>query len=232
MQITKEIKFKFVVATRENVENFWTHTATGRSLALYLSPSVEVSLFANNSRGLPEVYNEVIDQCTNDPAILIFAHDDLHILDFHWMHAIFNGLNHFGVVGLAGNKRRVPLQPSWAFIDENFTWDSLSNLSGLVAHGKSFPPEIINNFGPPFEEVKLLDGLLLAAFSEVLIKKDLKFDELFKFHFYDLDFCRQAENKGIKMGTIPLSLIHESRGSLGPEEWRQGYQNYLRKWGQ
>lgn len=232
MKIDNEIKFKFVVATRESEGNFWAHTATGRSLAPYLSPTVEVSLFANNSKGLPEVYNKAIDQSIKDPAILIFIHDDLHILDFHWMNAIFNGLHHFGVIGLAGNKRRLPFQPSWAFIDQNFTWDSLNNLSGLVGHGQSFPPSNISNFGPPFQEVKLLDGLLLAAFSDTLIKNHIRFDEKFKFHFYDLDFCRQAEIQGVTMGTIPLSLIHESGGSFGSDAWRVSYRNYLKKWGE
>lgn len=231
MQINNNIKFRFVVATRISSENFWLHTATGRSLALFHSPIVEVSVFANNSRGLSEIYNEAIDQCKNDPAILIFSHDDLHILDFHWMNAIFNGLNHFGIVGLAGNKRRVPLQPAWAFVDQNFTWDAFSNLSGLVAHGTTFPPSNISNFGPPFQEVKLLDGLFLAAYSETLLKNHMRFDEQFKFHFYDMDFCRQAEIRGITMGTIPLSLIHESGGSFGSETWNKSYLDYLKKWG-
>jgi hypothetical protein len=34
------------------------------------------------------------------------------------------------------------------------------------------------------------------------------------------------------MGTIPLSIIHESGGSFGSEDWKQSYQKYLEKWGQ
>lgn len=227
-----QIKIKFIVATRETVENFWTKTATGKSLALYRSLHIEVILSADNSKGLPEIYNAAIEACRSDPAVLIFAHDDLHILDFYWMDAVFNGLSQFGIIGLAGNRRRVPFQSSWAFIDQEFTWDDSSNLSGLVGHGDAFPPTNLSNFGPPLQEVKLLDGLLLAAFSETLIQNHMKFDEQFKFHFYDLDFCRQAEIRGIKMGTIPLSLIHESGGSFGSEAWYQGYETYLQKWKQ
>ena len=230
--MTIPIKFRFVVATRESTEDFWLKTATGRSLSLYQSPIVEVALFPENSNGLSAIYNEVIEKSKGDPAILIFAHDDLYILDFHWMNTIFNGLTIFGIVGLAGNKRRVPFQPGGYFIDRDFTPDDLVNLSGVVGHGTSFPPENISVFGNPFQEVKLLDGLFLAASSEILIKNHLKFDDRFKFHFYDLDFCRQAEIRGIRMGTIPLSLIHQSGGNFGSEEWKQSYQNYLQKWGQ
>lgn len=230
--MSHEIKFKFVIATRKSQKNFWEDAATGRFLQLYRLPFVEVILFPENSEGLSKIYNKVIEQSKDDPAVLIFAHDDLHILDFHWMNAIFNGLNQFGIIGVAGNKRRVPFQPSWAFIDNNFTWDDSANLSGVVGHGNSFPPSNISNFGPPFQEVKLLDGLILAAFSETLLKNHMRFDERFKFHFYDLDFCRQAEIRGITMGTIPLSLIHESGGNFGSDSWKQAYQQYLEKWGQ
>lgn len=131
---------------------------------------------------------------------------------------------------MAGNKRRVNGQPSWAFVDQKLKWDDQENLSGIVGHGAGFPPSSLDIFGPPFQEVKLLDGVLFAAFSETLIKNHIRFDEKFKFHFYDLDFCRQAEIRGVTMGTIPLSLIHESGGSFGSDDWKLSYQNYLQKW--
>lgn len=230
--MNENIKIKFVVATRQSTENFWANAATGVSLALFSSPHLEVVLYPENTKGLSEIYNKEIEQSKDDPCLLVFAHDDLHILDFFWIQHIFNGLSHFGIVGVAGNKRRIPLQPAWAFIDEKLTWDRPENLSGVVGHGSSFPPSNISNFGPPFQEVKLLDGLILSAFSETLIKNYMRFDENFKFHFYDMDFCRQAEIRGISMGTIPLSLIHESGGNFGSQDWKNSYREYLQKWGQ
>lgn len=180
--------------------------------------------------GLSRVYNSAIDEFGNEPCIFVFAHDDLLILDFYWMQTIFNGLHHFGVVGCAGNKSRVPFQPSWAFKNMNYEWENPDNLSGIVGHGAQFPPENISFFGPPFQQVKLLDGLLLAVFSETLKTHNFRFDEQFDFHFYDVDFCRQAESLGISMGTIPLSLIHESPGNFQSDSWRLGYQKYMSKW--
>lgn len=229
--MNETIKIRLVVATRKSVESFWAEAATGKSLRLFFGPHLEVMVYPENSKGLAEIYNQEIEKSKGDPSILVFAHDDLHFLDFFWMQQILNGLTHFGIVGVAGNKRRVPFQPSWAFIDGNFTWDESRNLSGIVGHGSSFPPTDISNFGPPFQEVKLLDGLILAAFSETLIKNHMRFDEEFKFHFYDMDFCRQAEIRGVRMGTIPLSLIHQSGGNFGSEDWEKSYQKYLQKWG-
>lgn len=225
------MKITLVVATRASEQDFYKKTATGRSLAFHKPPFVEVRLFPNNTEGLPTVYNRAIRESSGVPTTLIFAHDDLHILDFYWFHRIKEGLNNFGVIGLVGNRRRVPKQPSWAFIDTKFTWDKQENFSGVVGHGKGFPPNGLNIFGSPRQQVVLLDGLLLASENKTLLENNLMFDERFKFHFYDLDFCRQAEVKKISCGTWDLSLIHESGGSFGSEAWKASYQQYLQKWG-
>lgn len=223
-------KIRFVIGTRKNRNAFFTNTAAGNSIPLSNDPMVELVLFPENTAGLSKIYNIAIEESINDPAILIFMHDDVHMLDFFWADQILNSLNKFDIVGLAGNKRRAPNQPAWAFIDEKFTWDKLENLSGVVGHGKCFPPSKLNVYGPPGQEVKLLDGMLLATYSETLIKNNIRFDERFDFHFYDLDFCRQAELANLKMGTWPLSVVHESIGDFGSEGWINGYQAYIDKW--
>lgn len=224
------MKIKLVVASRSTEADFYKNTATGRSLSFNKPAFLELRLFASNTEGLPTVYNQVIKESIADPATIVFAHDDIHFLDFYWCSRIKEGLRNFDVVGLAGNRRRIPKQPSWAFIDKNWTWDKPENLSGVVGHGKSFPPSNLSIFGEPRQKVMLLDGLLLAADSKTLIEKNLFFDELFKFHFYDLDFCRQAELKNISCGTWDLSLIHESGGSFGSEAWNASYEKYIDKW--
>ena len=226
------MKVRLIVATRVSKEEFFTTKATGRSLTFINPPFLEIRLFTNNSKGLSEIYNQAIRESSADPAILIFAHDDLHILDFFWLHRIVEGLSTFNVLGLAGNRRRIPRQPSWAFIDTNLTWDLPENLSGVVGHGNGFPTSSIRVFGQPRQKVLLLDGLLLAADSKTLLENNLFFDERFKFHFYDLDFCRQAELKNISCGTWDISLIHESGGSFGSSDWQSSYHDYLKKWGE
>ena len=224
------MKIKLVVASRASEETFFQQTAMGRSL-LACKPSLfELRLFASNTRGLPSVYNQVIQECASDPATLVFAHDDVHLLDYFWYQRVQDGLAHFDIIGLAGNRRRVPQQPSWAFINTQFTWDTRDHLSGVVGHGKGFPPSNLSYFGPPRQKVKLLDGLFLAARSSTLLQHNLLFDEDFLFHFYDLDFCRQAEEKSLSCGTWDLSVIHESGGNFGSVAWRTAYERYLSKW--
>jgi hypothetical protein len=222
---------RLVVATKETREGFFKNTATGKSLALYDFPFVELTLFPQNRLGLPVVYNKAIDAARKDPATLVFIHDDVHLCDYFWVRQLYKGLEKFQIIGLAGNKRRVPNQPGWPFIDTQFTWDSHENLSGVVGHGKGFPPESVIFYGEIGEQVKLLDGVLIACRSETLHENQLRFDEDFLFHFYDMDFCRQAEAKGVSMGTFDTSIVHESSGRFGTPMWTSGYHKYLKKWG-
>jgi len=229
-----ELKIRFVVATRERRGDFLTKTATGRSLALYSYPFVEVDIYPENTYGLPTCYNRSIEKSKNDPAVLVFCHDDLLFLDFYWPQHIDNALKTFDIFGIVGNKRRVPNQFSWAFTREegdNFLFDARENLSGILGHGQAFPPENLSVFGMPGQEVKLLDGLLLACRSNLLWEYGLRFDERFKFHFYDLDFCREAELRGLRMGTWGLSLVHESKGDFTSKSWAQARETYFKKWG-
>jgi len=225
------MKIKLVVATRLSREDFFVKTATGRSLGFNAPSFIDLHLYPNNTRGLSSIYNEVILECKDDPATLVFAHDDLHLLDFFWFFRVIDGLENFDVVGIVGNRRRIPKQPSWAFVDENFVWDKYENFSGVIGHGKGYPPHL-DIFGLPRQRVVLLDGLFLASHSKTLLENKLFFDERFDFNFYDLDFCRQAEMKDLSCGTIDLSLIHESEGVFGSKEWRASYQTYLEKWGE
>ena len=225
------MKIKVVVATREKQENFLKNTATGHSLTRNILPFVEVRLFPSNSQGLSTVYNQAIKETIGEDIILLFVHDDVHLIDFYIWHRIIEGLTHFDVLGLAGNISRSPNQPTWAHIDTKFVWDNPRNLSGVVGTGNGLQDLEINAYGSPRQKVKLLDGLFLAVRSKTIFEKNLTFDEQFKFHFYDLDFCRQAETKNLTCGTWDISVIHESGGDFGNPDWMEQHQKYLAKWG-
>ena len=113
-----------------------------------------------------------------------------------------------------GNRRRVRNQPAWPWIDDEFTADDRRNLSGRVAHGAD-PFGTVSFFGAAPARCELLDGVLLAARKSRLVRRGVRFDPRFRFHFYDMDFCRQAEAKGLTLGTCPISVVHESGGAFG-----------------
>jgi GT2 family glycosyltransferase len=225
-------RIRVVCATRKDREEFYSSTALGRSLSLRRPPGVEIRLFPQNSQGLAAVYNAAIAEALQQDLALLFVHDDVHLCDFHWAERLLGGLAAFDILGLAGNRRRIAGQPGWCFTDERLTRDGRENLSGIMGHGAGPGPECIDDFGPAGLSVKLLDGVFLAVRSATLRASSLRFDERFAFHFYDLDFCRQAERAGLRMGTWPIAIVHQSGGGFGGEAWRQGYARYLEKWGE
>jgi GT2 family glycosyltransferase len=224
-------KIRLICATRLSQDEFFKSAALGRSFKVYepVMPELEIYLFPDNTQGLPSLYNEAIEHAANNPAVLVFVHDDVHLSDFYWGNHVTRALNYFDVVGLAGNKRRLPKQASWHFLNTDLLRDEPEYLSGIVGHGNGFPVDVISAYGEAGQECKLLDGLFLAVNSETLIKHQLRFDPQFDFHFYDMDFCRQVELKGLKMGTCYASLIHESPGGFG-QAWQNAYQKYLLKY--
>ena len=229
------MKIKVVTATRATRDNFFSSTALGRSLSFYRAhPLIEIELFPENSVGLPTLYNRAIDSAADNPCVLAFVHDDVHLCDFFWMNNLAQAVDHFDVVGIAGNVRRVARQPAWALVGEpdRMALDERKNLSGIIGHGTGYPPANLSLYGAPLQPCKLLDGVFLAAKSETLLRTKTRFDPRFAFHFYDMDFCRQAELNKLRVGTWPLSLVHESTGGFGTPAWKAGYALYLEKYGE
>src|ERR1700686_3293784 len=102
---------RIVCATRESADGFVKNTALGRSLQLYRWPFIELRLFPNNSAGLSAVYNTVLRESVGPPAILLFIHDDIHLLAFFCAKRLVAFLNSFDIQFLAGNNERLPRQP-------------------------------------------------------------------------------------------------------------------------
>ncbi|SCZ87080.1 tetratricopeptide repeat protein [Nitrosomonas mobilis] len=221
---------EIVSATRMSEQDFWQQSALGQSLARHLTQGAKfkINVAYENTLGLSEVFNAAIAQAEDD-AVLVFVHDDVWLDEADIAQAILNGLDKFDVIGVAGNKRRLPRQPAWCFLDTQFTCDTHDNLSGKVAHGQSAYGKV-SEYGDVPAECELIDGLFLAARKQTLIARQVTFDPQFDFHFYDLDFCRTARNAGLRLGTWPIQLTHQSGGAFGTPAWQKKYQQYLEKW--
>ena len=224
---------EFVSATRLTKDQFWEKSALGRSLSR-IDPQEHERFVARvayeNSRGLPLVFNERIEAAPPDH-ILVFLHDDLWIDDFFICDHLEEALHEFHVVGVAGNARRAAFQPGWAFVitDNVVDWDQPAHLRGAIAHGPE-PFGKIRRYGPTYEECELLDGAFVAVRAATLAAAGLRFDPRFNFHFYDLDFCRAAREKGLRLGCWPIALTHQSPGGYGDAVWQAGYDAYIAKW--
>ena len=222
---------RIVCATRVSRQEFFVSTALGQSLQVYQNfLPLELDLYESNTRGLSEVFNQSIDRTHDQPVPMMFVHDDVYLNDFYWYDYVLQGLAKFHLIGVAGNRRRVPGQVSWAFVNDQGVWDSSEHLSGVVAHGHGFPSSRLSVYGPSGQPCKLLDGMLLAANSQTFHTHGIRFDIRFDFHFYDMDLCRQFEMKGLSMGTWSISVIHQSEGAIWTPAWQRARALYQDKY--
>ncbi|MHB8919760.1 MAG: tetratricopeptide repeat protein [Halothiobacillus sp.] len=228
---TRKNRVLIVSASQRTEADFWENSALGRSLPHHLHHDARLipQIAFVNRRGLSDIFNEAIDQA-EDEDILVFMHDDVWIDEIEaFADIIMDGLAEFDVLGVAGNRRRVPNQPAWGFIDSKLTPDKPANLSGRIAHGKE-PFGEVAYFGETPIVCELLDGVFLATQKNRLNKKNVRFDPQLDFHLYDLDFCRSARKAGLKLGTWLIKLTHQSPGNYRSTHWREKSQLYLKKW--
>lgn len=220
-----------VAATRDKKEKFWQKSALGISLSKWLEhPLIRLQISYENVEGLSVVYNRQI-QTAKAKDILLFVHDDVWLDDPQWIEKLVIAVERYDIVGVAGNTRISRDQPSWLTKEvsaDRFEWD-YPHLSGSISHGNPNDRKPVF-FGVSPAVCQLLDGVFLAARANVLKKSNVRFDEQFKFHFYDLDFCRSARHAGLLLGTWPIELTHQSEGSFLSPLWNEGLRLYRKKW--
>lgn len=225
-----------VCATRVAPEQFKTHTATGRSLERMKSYGVPVQaqVVCENSNSLSSIFNRAIDVKFIDH-IVIFMHDDVWIDDVFIGVHVFEALQRFDVVGVAGSRNRILKQPSWMHPRSINVRDDVENLLGCVAHdipnnAHSKDRNWVSEYGAKRGAARLLDGVLIATTVRALLQSNVRFDTRFAFHFYDLDFCMVAENAGLRLGVWPLAISHCSGGNFKSTSWYAAYGTYSSKW--
>ena len=221
---------EFISATRLAERDFWSASALGLSLRRLARDSrLSVHVAFANRAGLPEVYNARISPA-NRSEILVFVHDDVWIDDYFIADRVLAGLQAYDVIGVAGNRRRVAGQRAWHYVSTPGHVVDPADRSGAIAHGKN-PFGNVASFGPVPAECELLDGVFVAARRAQLLAHSVRFDSRFDFHFYDLDFCRSARQAGLRLGTWPICLTHQSGGAFESPAWQAAYERYLQKWG-
>jgi GT2 family glycosyltransferase len=247
-----------ISATRSSEELFWSYSPLGLSIKRLasigggfgdidefdLNVIYRSCVHFDNSKGLSEVYNSSIEERFSrryvpevTDEILVFVHDDVWVDDANIGQHLVDGLKEFDVVGVVGSVQRLPGQASWAFLPgmERSAGlglvfrPNLGNVSGMISQAVE-PCGKVGFYGLWRQQCELLDGVFLAVRKETLLRTGLRFDSVFDFHFYDLDFCRTARSLGLRLGTWPISITHQSEGSHG-EDWLNCYSRYIAKWG-
>jgi hypothetical protein len=179
---------------------------------LYSESEFDVRIIKDNKKGLSEVYNSYItEEYKNN--ILVFMHDDIEINDLF----LIEKLNEspYVVTGLAGSK-------TCDLSKDKLAWHlccKKEDMMGEVAHKK-------NNFiwtsvfGPTIGRVLIIDGLFISINVEEILKTNARFNEKFKFHHYDMAFCLNCNKQKVKVGVLPITVVHHGLGdSMLTQDW-------------
>lgn len=179
----------------------------------------------NNTRGLAKVYNEFLDTAIKEKFdYVIFVHDDVH-LEHDPRPKLEKLFQEFDIIGVAGcSKAEIKSPALWHLMGQG-------NLHGAVAH-KHADKKYMTSFGAYPQRVVMIDGVFMAFNRKAI--ETVRFDENCpsKFHFYDLNLCTRALQKGLKIGVGDIIITHESPGLREfTEDWKAGEKYYLEQYG-
>jgi len=177
-------------------------------------PKIEIIEKVNpDGRSLTEVYNEILEESTND--IVVLCHDDIYFDTKNWVKKLVRHFekNPHGIIGLAGTSH-IPKSGMW--------WEDRSKMYGIVNHeseGKKWESKYSSSLGDKLKDVVIVDGLFICL-SKSRIKK--RFDETVEgFHFYDVNFSFQNFLEGVQIGVMfDIRVTHKSIGMTN-EKWER-----------
>lgn len=179
-----------------------------------------------NKEGLSKMYNIFIEDAIKQGYDrIIFAHDDVCILDMFMCEKLEEAFKTYDVIGLAGSVKFGLKSPVCWHNSPREGW------SGAVEHPavNGDPDSGWNTvgYGPSPRRVAVIDGLFIA----VNLKKlgNVRFREKFLFHFYDIGFSLDCNTAGLKVGVTNIHVSHNSHGSYSSTEWKRAEQDFIKE---
>ena len=222
------MKFYSLTCTRDKELS----PTTQRLIDYYNRAGVESHILYNKS-SIFEAYSEGIEALNADlDDIIILCHDDIHILTdpkvFTSLLEITLNKHNAGFAGIAGAS---------VFTEKAVWWDqecwTQGLLTGQAFHGtlQKFDHAIYG----PYREAVVMDGVFLAAKLKTLRNIGLKKPAEFSgdWDFYDILYTFKAFLKKYKNYTVPIQVIHESRGELvGRDSWHNNKKAFIDRFAQ
>jgi hypothetical protein len=195
---------------------------------LFSKDKFDFVIVKNNKEGLPKVYNRFLEDPKYSKDILLFVHDDVEIEDMFLLEKLQN--SPYDVTGLAGTKKAdLSKPPGWHLMSTREDW------VGEVAHAEYKNDKKVvwtTCFGPTDSRALLIDGLFIAVDVKSLKEKNVKFNEKFEFHHYDLSFCIDCNKAKVKIGVLPIRVVHHGLGdSMLSEDWKVSAEIFKQTYG-
>ena len=203
-------------------------------IELCREPDTEVFSFASSGT-LFRSYNLILDEAAkrDDLEFLVLIHQDAQITDPEFIQKIRKEFEDpdVGLVGCAG---AVGVR-SIAWWEGSVTWASFTHKYDELGGGEIPALTWLSSNTPSYAklgEVDMIDGFVIA-FSPWAIK-NLRFDEITggALHGYDFDICHQCREKGKKVVTADLKVIHHHSIELisDLDTWVNAHIAFAKKW--
>lgn len=199
-------------------------------LTTYLSSlGVQVKLLVNH-RSIFNGYSKALEKIDPDPSdIIILCHDDIEIqtrpVNFISILSILKNKK-YGFLGVAGTTE---------LGEDSVWWDQerwrRGKHKGKVFHLDPEDKVYTSEYGP-YGQVVVLDGVFLACRAELLkeiaLQKPTSYNG--EWDFYDIYYTLQSHDKGYENHTVPIELLHHSRGELaGRESWHKNREAFIKQ---
>lgn len=172
------------------------------------TPKVELYMETNNTtKGLGKFYNECLNNFKHKD-VVIFVHDDVDVINSDLEYQLSRAFNRFDIVGVAGCVNPKIIEKNlWHWMAEK-----KENLRGIAGHPYDKSKDFyVTSFGPTPSRVAIIDGVFMAIKMNE-ISENIRFDENFMFHHYDIDFSLTCNRNKLKIGVWPILINHQSPG--------------------
>lgn len=218
--------FTIVVPTTKTVDDFWKSSVNMCLQKIKNTTDknkfkIVLDVVFENKKGLTELIQEKLTECTSD--YIIFIHDDLEIHDLFLCEKLLVAHKTYDIVGIAGATSQdysySQIPPVW-HLRKIASEDSRGIVSHYIPKGFGNAPESHVNsvfFGPTPSEVVVIDGLFMSFKKSSVENKNLDFTKEFTFHFYDMNLCASAIENNLRIGVYPIFCIHYGLGEFASD---------------
>jgi SAM-dependent methyltransferase/GT2 family glycosyltransferase len=156
----------------------------------------------SGDRGIVAAYNEMLVAARDAPGCkaLVLLHDDVEIVDDNFrpklLRALADGVGVVGVVGASGLT--------------GLAWWERPRRAGLL-----YETQGVIDYGTRRADVDAVDGLLMALAPSTFQTMLFDGDSYPAFHGYDIDYCIQARNAGLRVVVADIEVLHRTKGGYG-----------------
>ncbi len=193
---------------------------------------VSLDITFSNTLGLPELYNQKIEEyLDSDFTFLVFCHDDVYVDDHNLATKLHLARIQFGfdIIGLAGGSSPKIASPTlWHLMCDKKTQ------RGAVTHPTFDRSSLsVTPYGKNPAQVDIVDGLFMAVNVSAIKASNWRFNPNYRFHHYDLASCLDAKRIGMTTGVYPIHVVHSSPGLKCYEdpEWMRSDAMFLKEYG-